>query len=168
MQEEKDAIIVLYNSVYRGIINYYRFVDNFNDLSAKVHYILKNSCAKLLTAKFKAKSQSNIYKAYGKEMKGKGKHAFVKITLGINNAAFNIKVDDVNLRVNAKGISKASLENLACSVCNSDHRVEMHHIRMLKDLNPKANYIDKIMAEKRRKQIPLCRECHMNHHNKKQ
>jgi len=54
MQEEKDAIIVLYNSVYRGIINYYRFVDNFNDLSAKVHYILKNSCAKLLTAKFKA------------------------------------------------------------------------------------------------------------------
>lgn len=41
----------------------------------------------------------------------------------------------------------------------------MHHVR-IKDLNPKANQIDKIMAKKR-KQIPLMRECHMNHHNKK-
>jgi group II intron reverse transcriptase/maturase len=146
MQETKDAIILLYNSVYRGIIQYYRFADNFNNLSAKVHYILKESCAKLLAAKYKAGTQAKIYKAYGKNLKGKDKHGFVDIMLGINTAAFSYKVDDVSLRFNAKGISKTSLEGLTCSVCNSDYWVEMHHIRMMKDLNPKANAVDKIMA----------------------
>jgi group II intron reverse transcriptase/maturase len=165
MQESKDAIILLYNSVYRGIIQYYRFADNFNDLSSKVHYILKNSCARLLTAKFKANTQGGIYAKYGKNLKGGDKHGFVNIVLGINTAAFNVKTDDVLLRLQAKGISKTTLEELTCSVCDSDYRVEMHHIRMMKDLNPKSNLIDKIMARKNRKQIPLCRKCHMEYHN---
>lgn len=71
---------------------------------------------------------------------------------------------DPLLRFNAEGISKASLENLSCAVCESDYRVEMHHVRMMKDLNPNANQIDKIMAKKNRKQIPLCRDWHMEHH----
>lgn len=40
----------------------------------------------------------------------------------------------------------------------------MHHIRTLKDLNPKMNSIDKLMIKIKRKQIPLCRECHMVKH----
>lgn len=164
MQENKDAIILLYNSVYRGIIQYYRFADNFNDLSAKVHHVLKNSCARLLTAKFKANTQGEIYALYGKNLKGKDKHGFINIVLGINTAAYNVKTGDPLLRFNAEGISKASLENLSCAVCESDYRVEMHHVRMMKDLNPNANQIDKIMAKKNRKQIPLCRDWHMEHH----
>jgi hypothetical protein len=42
----------------------------------------------------------------------------------------------------------------------------MHHIRKLSDLNPKLSEIDRIMIKKRRKQIPLCRPCHMEHHRK--
>lgn len=166
MQEPKDAIILLYNSVYRGIIQYYRFTDNFNNLSSKVHYILKNSCARLITAKFKAKTQGEIYAKLGKNLKGKDKHGFINRTLGINTAAFNVKTNDILLRLQAKGISKASLEGLSCAICESDYRVEMHHVRMMKDLNPKANKVDKIMALKNRKQIPLCRECHMEYHRK--
>lgn len=165
MQESKDAIILLYNSVYRGIIQYYRFADNFNNLSAKVHYILKNSCARLLTAKFKANTQGEIYAKFGKNLKGADKDGFVNIILGINTAAFNVETDDVILRLLTKGISRTSLKGLTCSVCNSDYRVEMHDIRMMKDLNPKSNEINKIMARKNRKQIPLCRKCHMTHHN---
>lgn len=160
MQESKDAIILLYNSVYKGIMQYYRFADNFNNLSSKVHYILKNSCARLLTAKFKTKTQGGIYGRYGKNLKGKDKHGFINIMLGINTMAFNIKTDDVLLRYLSKGISKATLEGLTCSVCDSDYRVEMHHVHMMKDLNPK------ILARRNRKQIPLCRECHMKHHHK--
>jgi len=148
-------------------MNYYRFADNFNRLSAKVHYVLKESCARLLAAKFNAKSQAKVFAEFGKDLKGKDKHGFCKIILGINTAAFNVKTNDINLRVNAKGISIASLEGLACEICNSEYRVEMHHVRMMKDLNPKANQVDKIMAKKNRKQIPLCRECHMEHHNRK-
>lgn len=166
MKESKDAIILLYNSVYRGIIQYYRFTDNFNNLSSKIHHILKSSCAKLLTAKFNIKTQGGTYTKFGKDLRGKDKHSFVKCVLGINTAAFNVKTNDIMLRHQSKGISKASLEGLSCSVCDSDYRVEMHHVRMMKDLNPKANAIDKIMAKKNRKQIPLCRACHMEHHNR--
>lgn len=71
MNEPKDAIILLYNSVYRGIINYYRFADNFNNLSAKVHFVLKESCVRLLAAKFSTKTQAKIYAVYGKNLKEK-------------------------------------------------------------------------------------------------
>jgi hypothetical protein len=60
--------------------------------------------------------------------------------------------------------SLASLDNLSCSVCESKIRVEMHHVRMLKDLKPKASKVDYMMAKANRKQIPLCRECHMKKH----
>lgn len=109
MQEHKDAIILLYNSVYRGIMNYYRFADNFNMLSTKVHYILKESCARLLAAKFNTKSQAKIFAEFGKDLKGRDKHGFCKIILGINTAAFNVNTDDILLRVNAKGISECAL-----------------------------------------------------------
>jgi hypothetical protein len=40
----------------------------------------------------------------------------------------------------------------------------MHHVRLLSDLNPKLSEIDRIMLKRRRKQIPLCRFCHLDHH----
>lgn len=167
MQNDKDAIILLYNTVYRGIIQYYRFVYNFNELSSKVHYTLKESCAKLLAAKYSLNSQAKVFAKFGKNLQGKDKHKFVDIVLGLNLTAYKTSTDDVNLKIFAENISKASLDNLKCAVCDSDYRVEMHHIRMLKDLNPKANFVDRLMAKRRRKQIPLCRECHMNHHSNK-
>lgn len=38
--------------------------------------------------------------------------------------------------------SIANLDNLECSVCGSTRKVEMHHIRMMKDLKPKTNRVD--------------------------
>lgn len=63
-------------------------------------------------------------------------------------------------------VSVATLEDLSCSKCGSKYRVEMHHVRMMKDLNPKLSELDKMQAKLNRKQIPLCRECHMKHHHK--
>lgn len=78
MANSKDEIILLYNSVYRGITNYYRFAHNFNELSSQVHYVLKTSCAKLLAAKFTLKSQRRVYEEFGQDLKGKDKYGFVK------------------------------------------------------------------------------------------
>lgn len=147
-------------------MNYYSFASNLNRLSTIVHYTLKRSCARLLAAKFTLGSQAAVFTRFGKDIKGKDKHSFVKAIYGINTGKFKLGTQDPLLRLYAEGISKASLEGLSCEVCGSDYRVEMHHVRMLKDLNPKANQIDKIMAAKKRKQIPLCRRCHMNHHSK--
>lgn len=146
-------------------MGYYSFASNFNRLSSIVHYTLKRSCTLLLTAKFKLNTQAKTYSRLGKDLKGKDKHGFIKAEYGINTGRFKLGTVDPLLRLYAEGISKASLDNLACQVCGSDYRVEMHHVRMLKDLNPKISYVDKIMAAKRRKQIPLCRACHMKHHS---
>lgn len=64
----------------------------------------------------------------------------------------------------ASGISKASLDGLICSKCNSSTQVEMHHVRKMADLNPKLTEVDRLMISARRKQIPLCRLCHMETH----
>lgn len=64
-------------------------------------------------------------------------------------------------------VSIATLDNLVCAKCKSEYRVEMHHVRHMKDLNPKLGLIDKLMIRKNRKQIPLCRECHLNYHHRR-
>lgn len=54
-----------------------------------------------------------------------------------------------------------------CAKCGSDYRVEMHHVRAMKNLNPKISEVDRLMVRANRKQIPLCRECHMKYHHNK-
>ena len=65
----------------------------------------------------------------------------------------------------ANDLSLARLDNLSCTVCKSDYKVEMHHIRMMKDLKAIKGTLD--LSKANRKQIPLCRSCHMAHHSGK-
>ena len=51
-----------------------------------------------------------------------------------------------------------------CELCGSQHQVEVHHIRALKDLNPKGRkeppeWVVR-MASRRRKTLVVCRACH--------
>jgi len=146
LHNSKDQIIALYNSVYRGYINYYSFANNLGINSGYIHSTLKSSCVKLLAAKFTLKSQSKVYKEFGKDLKGKDNISFVKPIYTIN--VWDFKGITSNLKdsvisngliktLYAESISVASLEDLECSICNSNYRVEMHHVRQMKDLNPK-------------------------------
>lgn len=58
------------------------------------------------------------------------------------------------------------LLDLPCNICGSYDKVEMHHLKHIKktryELIPEANFWEKVMSNKNRKQIPVCRECHMN------
>jgi len=87
-----------------------------------------------------------VYKEFGKDLKGKDNISFVKPTYTIN--VWDFKGITSNLKdsvisngliktLYAESISVASLEDLECSICNSNYRVEMHHVRQMKDLNPK-------------------------------
>jgi hypothetical protein len=64
-------------------------------------------------------------------------------------------------------INLTTLDGLVCSLCKSDYRVEMHHVRHLKDIDPNRSLTDKLMLIKKRKQIPLCHSCHLSLHHKK-
>lgn len=163
---EHDQIILLYNSVMRGYLNYYNFAHNYGRLASYTEYILKQSCAKLLAAKFSLGTMAKVYKKFGNALTGpKGKSLFkpsYKMTLKFLTSASPI----IGGLYQEK--STATLDNLKCSVCESTYRVEMHHIRAMKDLNPKISYLDRQMVRNNRKRIALCRQCHMMKHRNRE
>lgn len=63
---EKNEIIKSYVSVYRGILNYYSFADNYKRLSQTLFSILRNSAAKVLAAKFKLRTVRQTLLKFGK------------------------------------------------------------------------------------------------------
>lgn len=171
LSNNKDQIIHLYNSVLRGYLNYYSFVHNYAKMAAWTYYNLKTSCAKLLAAKLNLGSQNKVYKKFGKDLKGLNKPygiSFMKIDYKIKPWKFNINQKDYIKSLYTESISIASLRNLNCSVCGSSYRIEMHHVLKWKILcnHPKSKLVDKLMVKRKRKQIPLCRDCHMKHHYK--
>jgi len=135
-------------------------------------YILKSSCAKLLAAKYTMGTQSRVFAKFGPHLavpSTKSNKIDKKIMLIHPNYKITLKflinpTPIIKALYGSKSI--ATLDNLVCNICGSTYRVEMHHIRALKDLNPKLSKVDKLMAGRKRKQLPLCRECHMKKHNK--
>jgi hypothetical protein len=55
---------------------------------------------------------------------------------------------------------------LPCVVCGTTEGVEMHHIKRLSNLKGKTA-VEKAMSSVKRKQIPLCKEHHLEEHGKK-
>jgi hypothetical protein len=55
-----------------------------------------------------------------------------------------------------------------CELCGSSNQVEVHHVRALKDLNPKGRKQQPEwatrMATRRRKTLLVCRTCHESIH----
>lgn len=169
MYNDHRTIISLYNSVVREYLNYYSFVNNYGPLTSRVLFMLKASCCKLLAAKYSLNTMAQVYKKFGKSLsapsskKNEKALPFIKPSYKMT-LNFKTNVDPTVKSTNIVSISPASLQVLVCQVCGSDYRVEMHHIRKMKDLNPKVSIVDRLMAKKNRKQIPLCRGCHMEKH----
>lgn len=174
MSLEHRQILHMYNAVLRGYLNYYNFTHNYGRVASRTEFILKASCAKLLAAKFKLGTMSKVYEKFGprlltkhisKTAKGKEvtkEYAFFKPSYTIS-LKFLRNISPV-IKALYGSVSLASLGDLVCARCESTVQVEMHHIRMMKDLNSKISLIDKLMVRSRRKQIPLCRICHLEHH----
>jgi hypothetical protein len=97
-----EQILRMYSAMLRGILNYYRFVDNFSALR-KIQFVLQYSCAKTFAAKYKI-SVRQVFRKYGKHftvlVKQKGKTQ--KVTLYLNKDwqhkpnHFNIKDTDID------------------------------------------------------------------------
>lgn len=170
-------IIHQYNNVLRGYANYYSFAHNRPKLHSWLFYTIRDSAARTIAHKMNLKRRAKVYQKYGpyltiidyqnRTVNGKPKYvtSLFKPTLKIN--VWDFKTSDVHTDVPAlfyDSISLANLEDLSCTACQSKYRVEMHHVRMMKDLAPLKHKLDYLMAKANRKQIPLCRECHMKYH----
>ena len=63
------------------------------------------------------------------------------------------------------------LLNDTCEVCRAKERIQMHHVRKLRDLNKQGKrempLWMKVMIARKRKSIALCKTCHDDvHHNR--
>jgi Type II intron maturase/Reverse transcriptase (RNA-dependent DNA polymerase) len=83
-----DQIIKLYNKVFRYYLDYYSFVHNKSRLVSLLNNILKQSCAKLLAAKFKLSSRAKVFKKFGSRLTSPNKRLFLR---GSQPAHFNFE-----------------------------------------------------------------------------
>lgn len=172
-------IIILYNSVLRGYLNYYSFVHNYSRMATYLYWVLKGSCGKLLASKFSLGSVSAALREFGKDLsfkeeqekrlKGKPTERRIKETKfyrpdswSSNHLRFRVNQEAPVIKLHP--ISISTLDGLNCTRCGSSHRVEMHHIRMMMDLDPKLSLYDRLQIKLRRKQMPLSRPCHLDLH----
>lgn len=164
-------ILRYYNSVIRGVLNYYSFVNNRKSLGSFVHG-LKFSCARTLALKYKLRHASKIFKKFGSKLKSPDGETelFIPSTF----KAIKKFSDDVPLPddiISSNWNNKLTKSNLfkTCVICGSKN-VEMHHVRKIRDLKNKAkgkklDFFTMQMAAVNRKQIPLCSVHHLALHN---
>nr|YP_009574382.1 hypothetical protein [Arthrobotrys musiformis]QBM31499.1 hypothetical protein [Arthrobotrys musiformis]QBM31649.1 hypothetical protein [Arthrobotrys musiformis] len=162
LHNDHDQIILLYNSVLRGFLNYYSFSHNLGRVASFTEFILKQSCAKLLATKFNLRTTAQVYKKFGNKLTSPKGYEFYKPSYK-TTLKFLTSASPVIGRMFQEKTNRPFSE-LTCSVCESNYRVEFHHVRAMKNLNTKISYIDKLMVKANRKRIPLCRTCHLERH----
>lgn len=161
-----DEIITAYNAVINGIFNYYSFVSNTRSLS-RIYSILRSSAAKLLATKYKLKTQRKVYRKFGKILaQPNGKELIFRNNWEIRPMDFKENIStDISIIYTTR--LTRSILNKICAICQSTEKVEMHHVKHLKNMNSKLTLMEKSMVSLNRKQIPVCRICHMDIHSGK-
>jgi len=183
LNESDYTIIATYQLEYRGIVNYSRMAYNLHTLH-QLKWVMEISLAKTLARKHQI-AVAKVYRKYkanldiqGKMYKGlqvtvprEGKKPLVATWGGIP------LIWDVNASIEdptqTRWASRSELEKRllaqVCEQCGATRmtdRIEVHHIRALKDLEKymgreKPQWVQ-IMAARRRKTLVLCRTCHMD------
>jgi len=165
-------IIDSYKSIERGVLNYYSMANNYGRLSARVHYSLKYSCALTISSKMKLKTMRGAFKRYGKNLEIRVKDKTISypnisykrsrklIARPDDNFSFENYFESLVYR------HKRHVGNLTgpCIICGSSEKIEVHHIRALKDISKKRDWLSMTMAKFARKQVPVCKSCHIKIH----
>lgn len=136
--------------------------------------MLKESLIKTLMNKHNC-SKKSIVSKYGKNITttykvGKGIDKQIDFNLvKISRSPMKFlatEAQDVFVPLKYK-IASRNLFESNCVNCNSSDNIEMHHIKHIKTINAKLSSFDKMVAAINRKQVPLCRECHIKIHTGK-
>lgn len=164
-------LIILYRSILFGILNYWSFVDNRSNL-LKVYWVLKRSLSLLIRVKEKL-NFSEFLEKYGKNIslsirRRDGKLVKLDFPPPIlthrPNYFLGMKFFDDPLSIKTWNISTISALKQPCANCGSKEQVEMHHVKHIKTINIKLDSFTKMMSRINRKQVPLCKACHIRVH----
>ena len=154
----------------KGILNYYAMANNYGRLAARVHYSLKYSCALTISSKMKLKTMRGAFKKYGKNLTvtvNDRSISYPKIPYSRPKRVFSNYEADFDATLNRLVYRfKRHAGNLKgpCIICKCNTNIEVHHIRKLKDVTKKKDWLSVTMAKYSRKQVPVCRTCHQKIH----
>lgn len=164
-------IISYYNSVIKGLLNFYSFADNFSRIGSLIKFQLRHSCALTLALKYKFRKRAKAFKKFGKNLKCPISKKVLIISESFKRTGkFLINAPLIDEVINKKWNRKFTKSNLhkTCIICGVKP-VEMHHIHHVKDLRQKLKKkkIDFFTAQMigiNRKQVPLCKTHHAKIH----
>ena len=163
-----------YKMVERGILQYYKLANNYGRVAARVHYILKYSCALTIASKMKLTTLRRVFNKYGKNLNIKDESGKIttsyptvdyrrpkKFTIApiLDFSSLEVYIDQYDRRVQR---GRKDLKG-PCVLCGSNQDIEIHHIRKLSKTKRK-DYLSSIMSRMNRKQVPVCKKCHIKIH----
>jgi group II intron reverse transcriptase/maturase len=176
------SIVAQYQSECRGFVEYYQLANDLHRLNS-LKWIMEQSLAKTLATKLKV-TVKTVHKKYGATWTVDGiPRKGLQITVPREGKKPLIaKWGGIPLKRRRKAILKdhpapfwpnrSELEKRllaeTCELCSSTDRVEVHHIRALKDLEQKGRrgkpLWAKVMSARKRKTLVVCWSCHRNIH----
>jgi hypothetical protein len=160
--------------VERGILQYYKLANNYGRVAARIHYVLKYSCALTIASKMKLTTLRRVFNKYGKNLNIKNESGKVitsyptvnyrrpkKSTMApvLDYSSLEAYIDQYDRRVQR---GRKDLKG-PCALCGSNKKIEIHHVRKLSKTKRK-DYLSIMMARMNRKQIPVCQKCHIKIH----
>jgi hypothetical protein len=172
------SIIAQYQQEYRGIVGYYRLAYNLHRLG-RLKWVMQRSLTKTLAGKFRTRVP-RIYDRYRAtlqtpdgprkvlrvEVEREGKPPLAAQWGGITlKRQITAVLDDQPRPVwNTRTELLERLLAHTCELCGSQERVQVHHVRHLKDLTrqgrgDKPAWVQK-MAARHRKTLVACDACH--------
>jgi group II intron reverse transcriptase/maturase len=157
-------ILSYYNSIIRGILNYYSFVDNYTRLGALIKLHLLRSCSLTLALKYKLRHKAKVFKKFGSELTCPDTSVKIKIPQSFKRTGqFNINAKPMDAVIIQRWNKKLTRSNIgkACVICGSIP-AEMHHIRQVSDIKQKhkmgkIDFFTMQMVGINRKQVPMCK-----------
>jgi group II intron reverse transcriptase/maturase len=181
LAETDYTIIQRYQSILRGLYNFYCMAANVNKRMSRIKWVLETSLLKTLASKLRMKVPKvvEMYRVPDQEYT-----TFRKVIIRPDKEPLVATFGGMSLRKNPDGMGQDGFDcNVAwnkpastrseavmhllfgnCALCGSEDAIEMHHIRRLSDIDrpgrrPKQRW-EKILAARRRKMIPVCKACH--------
>jgi group II intron reverse transcriptase/maturase len=177
------SIVAQYHQKYVGIVEYYRLAYNLHRLT-ELQWVMETSLTKTLSCKLRI-SVNKVYKRFRASIAtpaGTKRVLMVTVERGKEKAPLVAQWGNVSLARRADAVLNDHpqpvwnvrtelLERLladTCELCGSTVDIEVHHIRALKDLQPKGRAAKpewaKLMAARHRKTLVVCHDCHGDIH----
>lgn len=171
-------IVLIYQLRFRGLANYYQMAQNVRTLY-QVKWVMETSLTKTLAHKHKM-SVRQVYRKYGAvhQVDGKPYKGLAVVIPREEKKPLIAKWGGIPLKRNREAIlddhpphvyiGRSELEKrlLAqiCEICGNTEKLEVHHIRAMKDLQKYPGREKPIwvrrMIERKRKTMIVCRTCH--------